>query len=100
MASATSAITGYACCCTAASDGRLTKPRDCEAAIHAWWRRALKLNDRFTATGEIRLLGAHIGGRLDLSGATLINPDGLALNLQELRASALMLRNFTKPPAL
>jgi hypothetical protein len=28
------------CCCTAASPGRLTGPQDCEAAPHAWWRRA------------------------------------------------------------
>src|SRR5215218_3344588 len=40
MASATSPITGYGCCCTAASGGRLTGLQDCEAAIHAWWRRA------------------------------------------------------------
>jgi hypothetical protein len=31
-ASATSPTTGCACCCTAASPGRLTGPRDCEAA--------------------------------------------------------------------
>jgi hypothetical protein len=40
-ASTTSPTTAYGCCCTAASRGRLTGPRDCEAAIHAWWRRAL-----------------------------------------------------------
>src|SRR5215211_1573924 len=40
MASATSPITGYGCCCTAASGGRLTGLQDCEAAIHAWRRRA------------------------------------------------------------
>jgi hypothetical protein len=36
--------------------------------------------DGFTAEGELRLIGAHIGGQLDLSGAQLSNPDGLALN--------------------
>src|SRR5215203_3729794 len=41
MASATSPTTGCACYCTAASRGRLTGPQDCEAAPHAWWRRAL-----------------------------------------------------------
>ena len=39
-ASATSPTTGCGCCCTAASGGRLTRPRNCEAAPHAWWRRA------------------------------------------------------------
>jgi hypothetical protein len=33
--SATSPTTGYGCCCTAASGGRLTAPQDCEAAYHA-----------------------------------------------------------------
>jgi transposase len=39
-ASATSTITACGCC-TAASRGRLPRPRDCDAAHHAWWRRAL-----------------------------------------------------------
>jgi transposase len=39
-ASAISPITTYSCYYTAASDGRLTGPRDYEAAPHAWWRRA------------------------------------------------------------
>jgi transposase len=30
----------HGCCCTAASGGRRTGPRACEAAHHAWWRRA------------------------------------------------------------
>ena len=35
----------------------------------------------FTANGEVRLLGSHIGGSLDFfGGATLRNPDGCALN--------------------
>ena len=36
----------------------------------------LELSQGFTAHGEIRLGGAHIGGVLDLGGAMLINPDG------------------------
>jgi transposase len=40
-ASGTSPTTGYGCCCTAASGGRLTAPRACEAAPPAWWRRAV-----------------------------------------------------------
>jgi hypothetical protein len=44
----------------------------------------LFLREGFTATGSgdlgsVRLLGAHIGGQLDLSGATLINDTGTAL---------------------
>jgi adhesin HecA-like repeat protein len=38
----------------------------------------------FTATGEIALAGAHIGGRLDLHRATLANPDGPALSAARL----------------
>jgi hypothetical protein len=34
---------------------------------------------RFTAKGEVRLGGAHIGGRLSFSEAVLNNPDGIAL---------------------
>jgi adhesin HecA-like repeat protein len=42
-------------------------------------RGSLQLGSGFAATGEIRLRGAHIGGQLDLGGATLTNPDGYAL---------------------
>ena len=42
-------------------------------------RGNLELTDGFTASGGVLLLGAHIGGFLLLSGATLSNPDGLAL---------------------
>jgi hypothetical protein len=42
-------------------------------------RGSLYLNWGFTATGEVRLLGAHIGGSLNLSGASLANLDGPAL---------------------
>jgi hypothetical protein len=31
----------------------------------------------FTAEGEVRLLGAHIGGQLDCDGGMFHNPDGL-----------------------
>jgi Transposase len=39
-ASVTSSTTGCGCCCTAASGGSPTRPRGCEVAPHAWWRRA------------------------------------------------------------
>ena len=35
---------------------------------------------RFEAKGEVRLLGATIGGQLVLNGASLANPDGAALS--------------------
>ena len=54
----------------------------------------------FAATGEVNLLGAHIGGTLDVSEATLTNPDGYALDLQELRAGVLLLRDLDEPPRL
>ena len=56
--------------------------------------------DGFTATGEVRLRGAHVSDQLDFSAATLTNPDGYALNLQELRVGTLFLRDLTEPPEL
>jgi hypothetical protein len=47
-------------------------------------RGSLQLGSGFAATGEIRLRGAHIGGQLDLGGATLTNPDRHALSADEL----------------
>jgi hypothetical protein len=35
---------------------------------------------KFTATGGVRLTGAHIGGRLSFTGAKLANPRGAALS--------------------
>jgi hypothetical protein len=40
----------------------------------------LELNEGFGAEGEITLRGAHVGGRLNLEDATLMNPNGVALN--------------------
>lgn len=44
----------------------------------------VEFNDGFTASGEVYLLGAHIGGQLIVSGATLTNPDGYALSAARL----------------
>jgi hypothetical protein len=63
-------------------------------------RRHLVLDQGFTAHGEVGLLGARIGGFLNLSGASLTNPNGRALHLQELQAAALFLRNLAAPPGL
>lgn len=54
----------------------------------------------FAAIGEVRLVNAHIGGQLAFEGATLTNPNGRALHLQELRAGSLFLRDLTQPPEL
>jgi hypothetical protein len=43
---------------------------------------------RFTAIGEVSLLGAHIGGGLSFTGAQLTNEDGPALNADGLRVDA------------
>src|SRR5829696_2065424 len=71
MASATSPTTGCACYCTAASRGRLTGPQDCEAAPHAWWRRAPKastiLNNhraKLFLSGLADLSALELGARL------------------------------------
>jgi hypothetical protein len=40
----------------------------------------LELNSGFTASAEIGLSGAHIGGRLDLSAATVTSPSGPAVD--------------------
>jgi hypothetical protein len=39
----------------------------------------------FTATGEVRLVGAHVRGRLSLNGARLSNENGHALSAEWLR---------------
>ncbi|MFI0348903.1 hypothetical protein [Actinomadura sp. 9N407] len=46
----------------------------------------VELNDGFTANGEVDLLGAHIGGKMTFSGATLRNPGGRSLNADRLTA--------------
>ncbi|WP_173139607.1 hypothetical protein [Kibdelosporangium persicum] len=57
---------------------------------------SLFLREGFTATGEgehsaVRLLGAHITGRLDLSTAQLSNKTGPTLNVANARCSLLVL---------
>jgi hypothetical protein len=42
------------------------------------------LRDGFTASGEVRLLGADIGGNLDCADGTFVNAGGYALNAQGL----------------
>jgi len=51
-------------------------------AFTAWQLRTtgdVQLDDGFSARGEVNLAGAHIGGRLVLSGASLANENGWAL---------------------
>jgi uncharacterized protein YjbI with pentapeptide repeats len=47
-------------------------------------RGDLELTSLVTTNAEVRLLGAHIGGNLDLSGANLTNANGSALNANSL----------------
>jgi hypothetical protein len=51
----------------------------------------------FTAEGEVRLVGAHIGDRLSLIDSCLINPGGLALDLERASADILILRPRRRP---
>ena len=48
-------------------------------------------DERFETDGQIGLLGAQIGGHLDLGGARLINARGLALDFERGRAGRLTL---------
>lgn len=59
--------------------------------------QSMHCSDGFTAQGEVRLLGAEVGGQLNFRGATLKNPGHLALDLERLRASYLLL-TFDEPP--
>lgn len=43
----------------------------------------VRMIHRFTATGEVRLIGVHIGGSLDLTGVELSSPTGICLDLGE-----------------
>jgi hypothetical protein len=51
----------------------------------------------FTAEGGIRLVGARIGDRLSFIGASMTNPDGLALDLERASADTLILRPRQPP---
>jgi hypothetical protein len=51
----------------------------------------VELNDRFCSEGEVNLVGAHIGGSLDLDAAHLINPAGYALRAEGLAVEQSML---------
>jgi hypothetical protein len=54
----------------------------------------------FTAQGEVRLIGAQIGGQLSFDGATLINPSGVALDLEGVRTPTLVLRPQLQPQGM
>jgi hypothetical protein len=44
---------------------------------------AVRFLDGFSALGEVRLLGAHVGGSLDLTGVHIVAPEGIALGLTD-----------------
>ena len=52
----------------------------------------------FQAEGEIRLMGAHIGGQLSLSSATLANPGKPALSADQMTVDGRVLRWGTSRP--
>lgn len=58
---------------------------------------SLFLNAGFTATGEIHMLGAYIGGSLDCSGATLDVKEGKALSADraDIKGSVFLKAGFT-----
>ena len=57
------------------------------------------LNDSFSAKGEVRLLGATIGGGLDCEGGSFENPDGDAFNLYNAKvAGTLRWSGLQSPP--
>jgi hypothetical protein len=60
------------------------------AAAQLEIRGDLVLDRGFSATGEVSLIGAHIGGSLGFVGATLTNPDGRALDGQQLTVDGAM----------
>jgi hypothetical protein len=78
--------------CEAEIGGRLlcvgTRVRsDGDRAIHADRLRvagAVRLINGFEADGEVRLIGAHIDGSLDMSGARIRRPDGVAVDLADM----------------
>ena len=51
----------------------------------------------FTAEGEVRLVSARIGDRLSFLDARLVNPEGLALDLERASADTLNLRPRQRP---
>lgn len=54
-------------------------------ADHIRTSGAVRFLRQFTANGEIRLLGGQLGGSLDLSGAHIYAPEGIALDLTDTR---------------
>jgi len=46
------------------------------------------LRNGFKAEGEVRLIGATIGGQFNCSASQFINPDGIALNADSLKVDA------------
>jgi hypothetical protein len=63
--------------CTASSRGRLTGPQGCEAAIHAWWRRAALPGQRdASGLGLVLPLGCRPATRRPTATATATRVNG------------------------
>ncbi len=54
-------------------------------------RQGMFCRDGFTAKGQVRLAGAEIGGQIDLTGAHLANPGGIALQCERLTVGGSMI---------
>ncbi|WP_203919041.1 hypothetical protein [Rugosimonospora africana] len=62
----------------------------------------VRLLHAFTAVGEVRLIGVTIDGSLDLTGARILNPDGLALDLADatIGGSFFLIDDADGPPTI
>ena len=63
----------------------------------------IRLLHQFTARGELRLIGAHIGGSIDLTGAHIESPvTGLALDLGEalIEGSVFLIADTSRRPLI
>ena len=84
----------------ACSGGRFENPGGIAlGADQANLRHGTRLDAGFHATGQVRLLGAQIGGQLNCSGGCFENPGESALILQEAYADSLWLRDLSPKTA-
>lgn len=92
------------CLVRADIDGRLncsngkfeTRPSPNKYALNAGGlvvKGHVRLNDGFSAKGEVRLPGAEIGGRLICTNGTFDNPKGYALNAIDLKVDGTVFLN-------
>ena len=79
------------------ADARLNNPdRIALRANGVTVRRGVSFKEGFTANGAVTLADAHVG-RLYVEGGSFKNPDGIAIDLQGIRASSLLLLPSERP---